>query len=85
MVPFAIEALAPLIVIDCKAAVVTVSVIEFDVMPFWVALIALVPVTRALANPFAPIVTTAALDEFQVTEFVRFWVLPSVKVPVAVN
>jgi hypothetical protein len=85
VVPFAIEALAPLIVMDRNVAAVTVSVIELDVMPFWVALIALLPVERPLANPLAVMVATAAFEEFQVTEFVRFWVLPSVKVPVALN
>ena len=85
MVPFAIEALAPLIVIDRNVAAVTVRVIELDVMPFWVALIALLPAARPLANPLALTVATAAMDEFQVAEFVRSWVLPSLKIPVAVN
>lgn len=85
MVPFATEALAALIVIDRKTAAVTVSVMEFDTMPFCVALIVLVPVRRPLAIPLALMVATAALDEFHVTEFVRFWVLPSLKLPVAVN
>lgn len=83
--PLATEALAPLIVIDRNAVAVIVTVIEFDVMPFWVALIVLVPAASPLANPPALMVVTAAFEEFQETEFVRFCVLPSLKVPVAVN
>jgi hypothetical protein len=29
--------------------------------------------------------TAPVLEEFQVAELVRFWVVPSLKVPVAVN
>ena len=68
--PFAIEALAALMVIVLRAAAVTVSVIEFDAIPFWDALIALVPITSPLANPLALMVATAAFDEFQLAEFV---------------
>lgn len=85
MVPFAIDAPAPLIVIERNVAAVTVSVIALDVIPFWVALIALLPVERPLANPLALMAAIAALEELHVTEFVRFCVLPSVKVPVALN
>ena len=43
------------------------------------------PLATPVARPPAAIVATAALEEDQVTELVRFCVLPSVKVPVAVN
>ena len=85
VVPLAIEALFALMVIDCSAAAVTVSVIEFDVMPFCVALIALLPAATPVANPAALTVATDAFDEFHVTELLRFCVLPSLNVPVAVN
>jgi hypothetical protein len=36
-------------------------------------------------NPVVPTVATAGTVELQVTEFVRSWMLPLVKVPMAVN
>src|SRR5438046_682005 len=54
-----------------------------------VAVIVAVPFLLAFAKPFDPpallILTTEGVDELQVTEVVRFWVLESLKVPVAVN
>ena len=44
-----------------------------------------VPPTKAVANPEPPIVAAAVLDEVQLTVLVRFCVLLSLKVPVAVN
>jgi hypothetical protein len=49
------------------------------------AVIVVVPVPAVLASPFPPIVATFALDDVQVTWDVRFCVVPSLKVPVAVN
>jgi len=72
VVPFAIEALAALMVIDRNTAAVTVSVIEFDVIPFCVALTALVPAATPVASPVALRVAIEEFDEFQVTEVVRF-------------
>jgi hypothetical protein len=43
------------------------------------------PTERPVARPLAEIVTTAEFDEFQTTELVTSCVLPSLKVPVAVN
>jgi hypothetical protein len=43
------------------------------------------PTPAPLASPVEVIVTAATLDEVQVAELVRFWVVPSLKVPVAVN
>src|ERR1700719_1254331 len=45
----------------------------------------LVPVPTVLAKPALLIVATAVFEELQVTELVRFWVLLSLYVPVAVN
>lgn len=50
-----------------------------------VAVIVVVPAATPVASPAVLIVATAAADELQVAELVRFWVLPSLKVPVAVN
>lgn|SRR5581483_1001100 len=72
VVPFAIEALAALMVIDRNTAAVTVSAIAFDVMPFCVALTAVVPAATPVANPAPLTVAIEAFDEFQVTEVVRF-------------
>ena len=72
-------------VIDCKVAAVTVSAIVFDVIPLCVAVMLLEPVPAPVARPVVLMVTAAVLDEVQVAEFVRFWVVPSVNVPVAVN
>src|SRR5215469_2081105 len=85
VVPFAIEVLVAVIVIDCKVAAVTVSAMVFDVIPFWVAVILLEPTPAPVARPLVLIVAAAVLEEFQFAELVRFCVVPSVKVPVAVN
>ena len=71
--------------IDCSVADVTVSTNAFDTTPLCVALTLVVPPVRAVANPAVAIVATAVFDELHVTEAVRFCVLPSVNVPVAVN
>ena len=83
-VPLAMEAVGPLIVMDCNVAVVTAKAKIFEVMPFWVAVILLEP-TAAPVNRPLDVMVAAAEDEVQVTEPVKFWVLPSLKVPVAVN
>ena len=43
------------------------------------------PAARPVARPLGLMLALVVLEEFQVTEFVRFCVLPSLKVPVAVN
>lgn len=63
----------------------TVRVSEFDVIPPCAALMFVVPAPAPVAKPDAVIVATDEFDEDQVTEPVRFWVVPSLKVPVAVN
>jgi hypothetical protein len=49
------------------------------------ACIVVLPGTTPVARPLTVIVATAVFVEVQVTELVRFCVLPSLKVPVAVN
>jgi hypothetical protein len=44
-----------------------------------VAVIVVLPGKTLLASPAALIVATASADELQVTEVVRFWVLPLLK------
>ena len=79
------DALVALIVMDRSAAAVIVRTIELDVIPFCAALIVLVPAFTLATRPAAVIVATELFDELHVTEFVRFCVLPSLNVPVAVN
>jgi len=55
------------------------------VTPLCAALIFVEPTLFPVARPDALTVATAVLEEDQVTELVRFWVLPSLNVPVAVN
>jgi hypothetical protein len=82
--PFATEGLAGVTAIDCSVAAVTVITVE-PVLPDCVALIEEVPVAAAVAKPPAAIVATLGVAETHVTVLVRFCVLPSLKVPVAVN
>ena len=58
---------------------------EFDVTPPCAALMFVVPAPAAVAKPDALTVATTEFEDDQVTEFVRFCVLPSLHVPVAVN
>jgi hypothetical protein len=50
-----------------------------------VAVIVTFPVATAVAVPVLLIVTTLELDDTHVLEVLRFWVLPSVYVPVALS
>lgn len=43
------------------------------------------PGAAPVARPVALMLTVDGLEEAQVAVFVRFWVLPSLKVPVAAN
>jgi hypothetical protein len=56
-----------------------------EVTPFCVAEMLLEPTPAPLARPLVLMVATAVLEELQVAEPVRLCVLPSLKVPVAVN
>ena len=73
---------------DESVAGVTVSVVEPATLPD-VAVIVEVPAARQDARPLEPaallIVDTVAFEELQVTDAVRFCVVPSEYVPVAVN
>ena len=62
----------------------TVSVVLAETAPE-VAAMVVVPAVRAVTRPFPLIVATAVLLEVQVTELVTSCVVPSEKVPMAVN
>ncbi len=88
VVPAALVELEGVIEIDDSVAGVTVSVVEPDTLPD-VAVTVDVPAARQDARPLDPaallIAATVVLDELQVTDAVRFCVVPSEYVPVAVN
>jgi hypothetical protein len=77
--------LAAVIEIDCSVAVVTVSAMLLEVTPFCAAAILVEPVDAPVAKPLVVMVATVVFEELQIAEAVRFWVLPSLKVPMAVN
>ena len=81
----AIEELPALMVIDCSVAAVTASPKLFEVIPFWVALMLLEPIAVPVASPPALTFTVLGLELFHVAVLVRFCVVPSLKVPVAMN
>lgn len=70
--------------IDEREGPVTVRVVEAMTEPD-TAWIADEPAETAVARPAEEIVATDGVSDDQITELVRFWVLPSLKVPVAVN
>ena len=84
VVPSAMAAVAGLTVIDIRTGEVTVKVVEPEMDPE-AAVIVVAPCLRLVANP--PLVTLAAAGalEDHVTELVKFCVVPSLYVPVAVN
>jgi hypothetical protein len=82
--PLVIEGFAGVTAIDCNVAAVTVRTVEPLIAPD-VALIVEVPTPAPLATPAALIVAVVVVPELHVTLDVRFWVVPSLKVPVAVN
>jgi hypothetical protein len=73
---------------DASVAGVTVRVVDPVVLPD-VAVIVVEPAATEVADPLEPaallMVATAAADELQVTAVVRFWVVLSEYVPVAMN
>ena len=75
----------PVTDIDTSVAAVTVSATVFEVMPFCAALMLLDPIATPAARPVVDIVAAAVFEELQFAELVRFWVVPSLKVPVGVN
>src|SRR5579859_5685483 len=70
---------------DSKVAGVTVRVNAFEVTPPELAVINDVPLLTAVAKPAVLMVATPGVAEFQTAMLVRFCVVPSVNVPVAVN
>ena len=75
------------LVLDAKAAVdkaVELGVVDPDIAPE-VALIELVPTPAPVASPAFVIVAVAGVADAQVTDAVKFCVLLSLYVPVAVN
>ena len=77
VVPRAMLGLAGVTVMDTSVAAVTVSMVDPDMLPD-VAVIVVEPADADVARPLEPaallIVATPPVDEFQVTDVVRFWV-----------
>jgi hypothetical protein len=85
VVPRGTLGLAGVIVMEDRVAEVTVRVVLPETVPE-VAVMVAVPVAMAVvAEPLLLTVATNGLDELQVTCEVISWVVPSEKVPVAVN
>jgi hypothetical protein len=82
--PLAIDGFAGVTAIDCSVAAVTVRTVEPLIAPE-VAVIVEFPTPAPVARPAALIVAVVVVPEDQVTLDVRFCVVPSLKVPVAVN
>jgi len=88
LVPAAILGLVGVTAIETSVAGVTVSPVEADT-PLIDAPMVVVPTAEPLAKPFEPLALLIAavleLDELQLTDEVRFWVVLSLYMPVAVN
>jgi methylglyoxal synthase len=82
--PLAIEGFAGVTAIDCSVAAVTVSKVE-PLIEDDVAVIVEVPTPAPVARPAALIVAVVVVTDDHVTVLVRFCVVPSLNVPVAVN
>jgi hypothetical protein len=80
----AIDAFAGVTDMDTSVAGVTVRVVLPLMLPE-PAWIVVEPVPTEVANPAVLMVATVVAEELQVAVLVRFWVLPSLNVPVAVN
>lgn len=78
-------ALAPVLVRVPEITAVTVNAKLFDVIPFWAAVILVEPMATPVARPVVLMLALAGIELAQVAVLLRFWVLPSLKVPVAVN
>jgi hypothetical protein len=80
LLPTGIVAFSGVIAIDTSAALLTVIVVDDEIVPD-VAVIVAVPCPELVATPLLPalLLTTAtiAFDELHVTMLVRFCVLPS--------
>lgn len=82
--PAAMLGMAGVTTTDTSVAAVTVTVVKPLIDPE-VAVMVAEPTFAAVATPLEPMLTELLADEFQVTLLVRFCVLPSLYVPVAVN
>jgi hypothetical protein len=85
LVPNGIELFAGVITIDSSARGVTEKIVLLLIPLLAVAVMVVEPAATAVASPEEFIVATAVLEDFQVTLFVRFAVVPSEYFPVAVN
>ena len=85
-VPSAIEGLAGVTEMETRAGAPTVRVVEPDTAPCAARIVA-VPWASpfVVARPVLLMAAVAGFEELHVTLWVRFWVLLSVNVPVAVN
>src|ERR1700676_3175103 len=84
VLPFRTEGFAGVTAMDTSVAAVTVNVV-LPVMLLEAAWIVVVPVPTAVAKPAALIVATVTAEELHVAVLVRFCVVPSLNVPVALN
>ena len=75
----------PVLVRVPEITAVTVNAKLFDVIPFWAAVILVEPMATPVARPVVLMLALAGIELAQVAVLLRFWVLPSLKVPVAVN
>ena len=82
--PLAIERFAGVTATDTSVAAVTVSVVLPEMEPE-VERMVVEPVPAAVARPAVLIVATVTAEELHVAVLVRSWVVPSLKVPVALN
>ncbi len=82
--PAATDGLTGVTAIDCSMAAVTVSVVVPLMAPD-VAVTVVVPTATPVARPLVLIVAVEVADELHVAVPVRFMVVPSLNVPVAVN
>ena len=88
VVPFAIEGFAGVTAIEVRTAEVTVTVLAPDTPPRVAVIVALptpIPVTRPWLPGASLTVASDGAEETQVTNAVRFWVVPSEKSPVAMS
>jgi len=84
VVPFGSDAPAGVTVIETSVADVTVSLVEALTLPDVAPMVEL-PAAMVVASPAALIVATAAVEDVHVTALVTSCMLPSLKVPAAVN
>jgi len=84
VVPATIEGFVGAIAIDCNVAAVTVRTVEPEIDDD-VAVMVELPTPAPTASPDELIVAVVGVPEVQITLDVRFCVVPSLNVPVAVN